>query len=95
MKRCDECGGPFGLIVYRHFARMDRRGRIMSAAKMYCWGLVPFANDAGVFERIDWEISDATMRFYPEPFDNDEAAGGIFAGAVMLHDRPSAFSPLG
>ena len=21
MKRCDECGGPFGLIVYRHFAR--------------------------------------------------------------------------
>jgi hypothetical protein len=21
MKRCDHCGGPFGLIVYRHFAR--------------------------------------------------------------------------
>jgi hypothetical protein len=21
MKRCDECGGRFGLIVYRHFAR--------------------------------------------------------------------------
>ncbi len=21
MKRCDECGGRFGLIIYRHFAR--------------------------------------------------------------------------
>jgi len=83
------------LELYRYFAKMDRTGRIMSAAKMYCWGLVPFAKDAGVFDKIDWEISDATMRFYPDPLDNDEAAGGIFAGAVMLHDRPSAFSPLG
>ena len=82
------------LELYQYFARMDREGKIMSAAKMYCWGLVPFAKDAGVFEKIEWEISDATMRFYPNPLDNDEAAGGIFAGGVILHDRPSAFSPL-
>jgi len=27
MKRCDECGGRFGLIVYRHFARRFCRER--------------------------------------------------------------------
>ena len=27
MKRCDECGGRFGLIVYRHFARRFCRKR--------------------------------------------------------------------
>jgi hypothetical protein len=27
MKRCDECGGRFGLIVYRHFARRFCRRR--------------------------------------------------------------------
>ena len=27
MKRCDECSGRFGLIVYRHFARRFCRKR--------------------------------------------------------------------
>jgi hypothetical protein len=27
MKRCDECGGRFGLIVYRYFARRFCRQR--------------------------------------------------------------------
>ena len=27
MKRCDECSGRFGLIVYRHFARRSCRKR--------------------------------------------------------------------
>jgi len=80
------------LKLYQHFAKMDRRGKIMSAAEMYCWGLIPFAKDAGVFEKIDWEISKETLQYYPDPFDSDEATGGIFAGALIMHDRPSAFS---
>ena len=82
------------LQLYQHFAKASRRDKIMSAAKMYCWGLVPFANDAGVTEKIDWEISDETLQYYPDPFDDDAAAGGHFAGAVILHDRPSAFSAI-
>ncbi|MGH9001471.1 MAG: PEP-utilizing enzyme, partial [Acidimicrobiia bacterium] len=82
------------LRLYQHFATMPRRDKVFSAAKMYCWGLVPFADEAGVTGQIDWEISDATTRFYPDPFDDDAAAGGIFAGALITHDRPSAFSPL-
>jgi hypothetical protein len=27
MKRCDECGGRFGLIIHRHFARRFCRKR--------------------------------------------------------------------
>ncbi len=82
------------LQLYQYFAKASRRDKIMSAAKMYCWGLVPFANDAGVTEKIDWEISDETLQYYPDPFDDDAAAGGHFAGAVILHDRPSAFSAI-
>ena len=82
------------LQLYQHFAKASRRDKIMSAAKMYCWGLVPFANDAGVTEKIDWEISDETLQYYPDPFDDDAAAGGHFAGGVILHDRPSAFSAI-
>lgn len=82
------------LKLYQHFARAPRRDKIMSAAEMYCWGLIPFADDAGVTGKIDWEISDATLRFYPEPFDDDAAAGGVFAGALITHDRASAFSPI-
>lgn len=80
------------LKLYSHFAKLPRREKIMSAAQMYCWGLIPFANDAGVTDKIDWEISKETMQYYPEPFDSDEATGGIFAGALIMHDRPSAFS---
>ncbi|MEW6471218.1 MAG: hypothetical protein AB1679_03020 [Actinomycetota bacterium] len=82
------------LKLYSHFAKMPRRDKIMSAAQMYCWGLIPFARDAGVFEKIDWEISDRTLQYYPDPFDSDEATGGIFAGALIMHDRPSAFSAI-
>jgi hypothetical protein len=82
------------LKLYQHFAKLPRRDKIMSAAEMYCWGLIPFARDAGVFDRIDWEISDATLRYYPDPFDDDAATGGIFAGALIMHDRPSAFSAI-
>ncbi|MGH9008672.1 MAG: PEP-utilizing enzyme, partial [Acidimicrobiia bacterium] len=81
--------------LYQHFARMPRRDKILSAATMYCWGLIPFADDAGVTDKIDWEISGETLRYYPEPFDDDATAGGIFAGALITHDRPSAFSPIG
>jgi hypothetical protein len=80
------------LKLYQHFAKLPRRDKIMSAAEMYCWGLIPFARDAGVFDRIDWEISKETLQYYPEPFDDDAATGGIFAGALIMHDRPSAFS---
>ncbi|MDQ1499725.1 MAG: hypothetical protein QOI86_3065, partial [Actinomycetota bacterium] len=82
------------LKLYQHFAKLPRRDKIMSAAEMYCWGLIPFARDAGVFDRIDWEISKETLQYYPDPFDDDAATGGIFAGALIMHDRPSAFSAI-
>lgn len=81
-------------VLYQRFAEMERRELIMSATRMYAWGLMPFADDAGVTGDIDWEISQRTLELYPDPLDDDETAGGIFAGAVVAHDRPSSFSRL-
>ncbi|HEX4109954.1 MAG TPA: hypothetical protein VHX88_17595 [Solirubrobacteraceae bacterium] len=78
--------------LYQRIAAMDRFERITSAAKTYCWGLLPFAEPAGVADAIDWEISERTMALYPDPLDDDEQCGAMFAGALMTHDRPSAFS---
>lgn len=80
------------VALYQRIAAMDRFERITSAAKMYCWGLLPFAQDAGVEDQIDWEISDRTMELYPDPLDDDERGAEIFGGSLVGHDRPSAFT---
>jgi hypothetical protein len=80
------------VALYQRIAAMDRLERITSAAKMYCWGLLPFAEDAGVADEIDWTISDRTMALYPDPLDDDERAAAMFGGALIAHERPSAFT---
>jgi hypothetical protein len=80
------------VALYQRIAAMDRFERITSAAKMYCWGLLPFAEDAGVADDIDWEISERTMALYPDPLDDDEQGAAMFGGALIAHDRPSAFT---
>jgi phosphohistidine swiveling domain-containing protein len=81
------------LAVYQQFADMDRRSRIFSATQMYTAGLRPFADLAGVTDRIDWSISPDTLALYPDPLDDDDQAAAIFGGALVANDMPGAFSP--
>jgi hypothetical protein len=73
---------------------MDREARIFSAARMYCWGLRPFADVAGVLEQIDWSFSPASLALYPDPLDDDTYAGTMFGTAVVANDMPGSFSPI-
>jgi phosphohistidine swiveling domain-containing protein len=81
------------LAVYQQFADMDRRERIFSATRMYTSGLRPFAEVAGVTDRIDWSFSPDTLALHPDPFDDDEQAAAIFGTALVANDMPGAFSP--
>jgi len=81
------------LAVYQRFADMDRRERIFSATQMYTAGLRPFADVAGVTDRVDWSISPDTLALYPDPFDDDDQAAAIFGTALVANDMPGAFSP--
>jgi hypothetical protein len=78
--------------LYQRFAAMDRRDLIMSATEMYAVGLRPFAQAAGVEDGIDWSLAPETLELYPDPLDSDEYATGLFGGALIAHDRPSAFT---
>lgn len=80
------------MTIYQQFAGMDRRKRIFSATRMYTAGLRPFADLAGVTDRIDWAFSPDTLALYPDPFDDDQAAA-IFGTALVANDMPGAFSP--
>ncbi|WP_369253132.1 PEP-utilizing enzyme [Geodermatophilus amargosae] len=82
------------LAVYQQFADMDRRSRIFSATQMYTAGLRPFADVAGVTDRIDWSISPDTLALHPDPLDDDDHAAAIFGGALVANDMPGAFSPI-
>jgi hypothetical protein len=81
------------LAVYQQFADMDREQRIFSATRMYTSGLRPFADVAGVTDRIDWSFSPDTLALYPDPLDDDDQAAAIFSGALVANDLPGAFSP--
>lgn len=80
------------LQLYETFAGMSREDRILSATRMYSWGLKPFAALAGVLDEIDWEISDATMALYPDPLDDDERAADAFATRILGTSELSSFS---
>ncbi|NGP08086.1 hypothetical protein G6038_21925 [Rhodococcus sp. 14C212] len=80
--------------LYQRFAAMDRRERIFAATTMYTSGLRPFADLAGVTDRIDWSMSPDTLALYPDPFDDDEQAAAIFGTALVANDMPGSFSPL-
>ncbi len=80
--------------LYRRFADMDRNERILSATRMYCWGLKPFAAMAEVTDRIDWSISPDTLALYPDPLGDDDQAAAIFGTALVANDMPGSFSPL-
>jgi len=82
------------LDLYQQFVDMDRRQRIFSAAQMYCTGLRPFADVAGVLDDIDWSFSPKTLAFYPDPLDDDTYAGTMFGTAVVANDMPGSFSPI-
>jgi phosphohistidine swiveling domain-containing protein len=82
------------LAVYQQFADMDREQRIFSATRMYTSGLRPFAELAGVTDRVDWSFSPDTLALYPDPFDDDDQAAAIFGTALVANDMPGAFSPI-
>lgn len=86
--------GEDHLRLYQSFSAMDRSERILAATEMYTFGLRPFARVAGVEDRIEWQISADTMALFPEPLADDDAAAAIFGGALVAHDRLSAFSGL-
>lgn len=81
------------MAIYQQFADMDREERIFSATRMYTAGLRPFAEVAGVTDRIDWSFSPDTLALYPDPLDDDDQAAAIFGGALVANDMPGAFSP--
>jgi phosphohistidine swiveling domain-containing protein len=78
--------------LYQRFAGMSRKELIMSATQMYAFGLRPFASAAGVEAGIDWSLSPRTLELYPDPLDDDDYATGVFGGALIAHDRASAFT---
>lgn len=80
------------LKLYQTFSTMSRSDRILAATTMYTSGLRPFARIAGVEEAVDWRISDRTMALFPDPLADDDQAAALFGGALVAHDRPSAFS---
>lgn len=80
------------LKLYQTFSTMSRDDRILAATTMYTSGLRPFARLAGVEESVDWTISDRTMALFPDPLADDDQAAALFGGALVAHDRPSAFS---
>jgi phosphohistidine swiveling domain-containing protein len=82
------------LDLYQQFVDMDRQQRIFSAAQMYCWGLRPFAEAAGVLDKIDWSFAPATLALYPDPLDDDTYAGTMFGTAVVANGLPGSFSSI-
>lgn len=78
--------------LYQAFAGTDRRDRIFSATRMYTAGLRPFAELAGVTDRIDWEFSPDTLALHPDPLDDDTQAATIFGTALVANDLPGSFS---
>ena len=80
------------LKLYQTFSTMSRDDRILAATRMYTWGLRPFARIAGVEDSVDWSFSDRTMNLFPDPLADDDQAAALFGGALVAHDRPSAFS---
>ncbi|MBY8857240.1 hypothetical protein K7711_12190 [Nocardia sp. CA2R105] len=86
--------GAEHLKLYRTFSELGREDRILAATRMYTWGLRPFARVAGVQDEIDWSFADRTMALFPEPLGDDDQAAAIFGGALVAHDRPSAFTGL-
>jgi phosphohistidine swiveling domain-containing protein len=82
------------LDLYQEFARMDRPQRIWAATRMYTSGLRPFAQTAGVLDKVDWAFSPDTTALYPDPLDDDNAAAAIFGTALVANDMPGSFSPI-
>jgi hypothetical protein len=79
--------------LYQQFATMDRQERVLAATRMYTSALRPFAELAGLGDEPGWSLSPATTPLYPDPLDDDDQAAAVFGGALLAHDRPSAFSP--
>lgn len=86
--------GAEHLKLYQTFSDLDRDDRILAATRMYTWGLRPFARLAGAQDSIDWSFADRTMALFPDPLADDDEAAALFGGALVAHDRPSAFSGL-
>jgi len=82
------------LQLYETFASMTRAERVLSATRMYSWGLKPFADIAGVLDNIDWDISTAPMALYPDPLDEDEKAADAFATPILGTPDLSSFKPI-
>ncbi|MEJ2890568.1 PEP-utilizing enzyme [Actinomycetospora aeridis] len=82
------------MTLYQQFAAMDRPERVLAATRMYSSVLRPFAAVAGLEDEPGWSLSPATAELYPDPLDDDDRAAAVFGGALLAHDRPSAFSPI-
>lgn len=80
--------------LYQYFAALDRRERVLAATQMYTSVLRPFAAVAGLDPESSWSLSPDAADLYPTPLDDDDQAAAVFGGALLAHQRASAFSPI-
>lgn len=91
--------GPIGRSVakaqkdlYRRFARMTVRDRILAGATVYFWFIRPLAEFAGV-DAIDWELERCLELL--EVFEDADRADRIFEESLLLPaEEPSSFTLL-
>ena len=67
--------------LYLRFSEMSVKDRTICATQMYAWKLKSWAEAAGVYNEIDWELSSRVVSMYERLSDDDYALqllGGVF-----------------
>ena len=79
--------------LYRKFAAMDQRDRVMAGTTTYFWFIKPLARFVGVESELDWSLRHA-LDFY-DALKEPGFADDLFERTLILpREAPSSYTPL-
>ncbi len=80
--------------LYMRFSEWDKRQRLIAGAFAYCYGYARYTNFVGITDKIDWNLTERTMKKYVPYFmenDFDPAIPRLFRSEEEKKDDPSLY----
>jgi len=79
--------------LYLKFSEMSVKDRTICATQMYAWKLKSWAEAAGVYDEIDWELSSRVVSMY-ERLSDDDYALQLLGGVFVPQNRDSVWGTI-
>ncbi len=80
--------------LYLKFSEWDKRQRLIAGAFAYCYGYARFTNFVGITNKINWDLTERTMKKYVPFFmenDFDPGIPRLFRSEEEKKDDPSLY----